>query len=156
MKKIRLLILTVLFAIPFTVQAATSPSVKTLEATTSGSTINYNGTMEDGSTAVMCKLYNSDNEEIDLLSSAVDDHAFSGNFANIASGTYNVACANYEGGEVKKVEVVITDSVTTETTSNNPKTYDAGLTKPIAILTISAIGIVGSIVYLKKKQKTNK
>ena len=107
MKKIGLFILIVLLVIPFSVMAAIKQSVKTLDANASGSTINYSGTMEDGSYAVMCKLYNSSDEELDLLSSSVDNNKFSGRFENLSDGTYNILCANYEGGEIKTVSVVI-------------------------------------------------
>ena len=69
MKKIKLLVLICLFVFPFIrVDAATTPKVLTLEGTTSGTSISYNGTTEEGSTAVMCKLLNTDSEELDMLS----------------------------------------------------------------------------------------
>ena len=101
MKKLYLFLISLLLIIPFSVYAATTPRVLTLTAKSSGTTINYEGTIEEGSHAVMCKLYNSDNQEIDLLSSAVDNKAFEGSFENVEKGKYTVACANYEGGEIK-------------------------------------------------------
>lgn len=144
MKKINLLVFLMILLIPFSVLADTNPSVKTLKTDTKKSTINYNGTMEDGSHAVMCKLYNSKGEEIDLLSSSVEDNKFSGSFTDVSSGTYNVACANYEGGEIKKVEVTVD-------TSKNPKTSDTGIYS-IAMIIMSMFGLFGSALYLKKEK----
>ena len=146
MKKIGLFIVSILLLIPVTTLAATNHKVLTLTAKNSGSTINYDGTTEDGAHAVMCKLYNSDNEEIDLLSSAVDNKSFKGSFTNVSDGTYNIACANYEGGEVKKVEIVINNSV------SNPNTYDAGIRNFVILLVVSILGITGVSIYLKKKK----
>lgn len=146
MKKVYLLILTILFIIPFKVKAATTPRVLTLEAKSTGTTIKYNGTIEEGSHAVMCKLYNSDKEEVDLLSSAVDNKEFSGSFTVSESDKYKVACANYEGGDIKEVEVKMVVDKT------NPPTYDAGITASIIVLAVGIIGIVGVLVYLKKKK----
>ena len=148
MKKLGLFVLSILLVLPFSVNAATLPAVKTLEATVSGSTVSYNGTMEDGSYAVMCKLFDKDDKEVDKLSSQVDSNKFEGSFTKVANGTYNVVCANYEGGDVKKEEVTVTDS--TETPSS-PNTYDAGITTSLIIVGISGIAIVGSVLYLRKK-----
>ena len=154
MKKIKYLIFSVLFLIPVVAYAADNPKVTALTATVSGRTINYSGTMESGAHAVMCKLYSGDNE-IDYLSSAVDSNKFEGSFVVSEVGTYDVKCANYEGGEYKIVEAVVeVESATDEVTAvTSPKTYDAIIIS-IAILAISGIGIAGSFVYYKKsKQK---
>lgn len=150
MKKISLFIVSMLL-IPVSILAATTPKIVTLTAENSGSTVNYSGTTEEGSHAVMCKLYNSDNEEVDLLSSPVDNESFKGSFTNVSNGTYNVACANYEGGEVKKVEVIV-GNVDTESITNNPNTYDAGIRNAIILSIISIVGIVCICIYLKKKK----
>lgn len=152
MKKIYITFLTLLLIIPFSVFASTTPKVLTITAKNIDSEINYTGTTEDGVHAVMCKLFNSDEEEIDMLSSSVDDNSFSGKFTNVSEGKYIVACARYEGGEVKKVDVVVKEVSSTNDNSKNPKTYDAGIAGSIAILVISLTGIVGSTIYLKKKK----
>ena len=144
MKKVLLALL--LIVLPVTVFAAENPSVTKLELTNDKQVITFKGEMEDGSLAVMCKLYNSNNEEIDLLSSAVDNKNFDGSFSNVADGTYNVACANYEGGEVKKVEVVVNN------TASNPNTYDAGISSFIIVSIVSILGIIGISIYMKKKK----
>lgn len=146
MKKISLLILAVLFIVPISVFAASTPRVLTLTAKSNGNTIEYNGTIEPGAYAVMCKLYNSSDEEIDLLSSQVSEEKFSGKFENVAAGKYNVACARYEGGEVKKAEVIVESKA-------NPKTYDAGILGSIILVITSALGLTGTILYLKKLNK---
>lgn len=158
MKK-RFLFLIALLAFPFIfAKAATEPKVLTLNATISGSTINYNGTMEDGSTAVMCKLYDTSDTELDLLSSPVDENEFSGTFNVAANGTYKIRCANYEGGEVKEVTVGAKNSSnsssesSSKTTVSNPKTYDAGIKNSMIMFVISLFGMLGSSLYLKRKE----
>ncbi len=131
MKKLKLFIVSVLLLIPFTVNAA-EPKVTSLDAKVSKNEITYNGTMEDGSTAVMCKLYDSKSNEIDLLSTQVDSNKFEGSFTVSSKGTYKVSCANYEGGEIteKTVEVIKV---------KNPKTGD----KIVLYLVVGIISLVG-------------
>ena len=143
MKKINLLILTILFALPFTVKAASNPKVLTIET-------NDKGTTEDNAHAVMCKLYNSKDEEIDLLSSAVDSKKFNGKFEVKEKGNYKVACANYEGGEIKEAKVTVTESVKDK---YNPNTYDSGIVLYIVLIAAAIIGIVWLIIYKNKKNK---
>lgn len=105
MKKI-LLALSLLLIIPITAFADEElPKVLSLEATAEGVLINYNGTTEADSHAVMCKLYDSKNKEIDMLSVAVDNKKFEGTFTAPKAGEYKVACANYEGGAIKETTV---------------------------------------------------
>lgn len=144
MKKITLFLLLLLI-FPITALAAEKPKVESLTAKASKNEISYEGKMEDGSIAVMCKLFNSKGEEIDLLSSSVDEKAFTGKFSNVKKGSYKVSCANYEGGEIKTVSVKITGT-------NNPVTYDAGIKNNVIVLVASAIGIAGAAIYLKKQK----
>lgn len=147
----KLLILLIAF-IPFTfVNAETKPSVKTLDANVSASKISYSGTMEDGSYAVMCKLFDKDSNEIDMLSSAVDEHKFSGEFTVASAGDYKIICANYEGGATKEVTAsIVIDTVVDEVTPvYNAKTYDA-IVISFVILAICAVGVLYSTNYLLK------
>ena len=148
MKKISLFIVSVLFLIPLSVAAADNPSVKTLEASAKGSTISYNGTMEEGSHAVMCKLFDKDSNELDLLSSAVDSSKFEGSFEVSAEGEYTVYCANYEGGETKNV----TDKVekVDKSTVKNAKTCD-NIMKFVVLSIVSLIGLGFVVIRLKKQ-----
>lgn len=172
MKKISLFVISILLIVPMSVLAA-EINVKTLKATATGTTINYNGTMEDGSYAVMCKLY-KDDEELDLLSSAVENNSFEGSFTAPSSGEYKVYCANYEGGEIKSVDVTVknnktetveettteevkTDDVVATKTSvkeedkkSNPKTYD-GIMIFVSLLVVAIIGFTVT-VFLKKRK----
>ena len=130
--------------------------------------------MEDGSTAVMCKLVDSSEKEKDLLSSAVDNAAFSGSFENVPNGTYNVTCANYSGGDWKKVQVEVKDSTVIDTEevvndensknsvdptgkskSPNPKTYDEGIGKYTIYLGICLTRFVLALGYIVKRKKAN-
>ncbi len=164
MKKNYLIIFTLLLFIPFSVLAAT-PKVLTVTAENSGSDINYSGTTEDGISAVMCKLYDANDVDLDSLSSSVSDNAFSGSFTDLEDGTYSVGCARYEGGEITKATVVVGDGSSTvsddtnvasdnskKTTANNPKTYDEGIRNSLILFVICAAGVIGSIIYLKRRK----
>ena len=143
------LIVLALLLFPLGVFAATTPRVLSVEAEAEESTVKYQGTTEDGVTAVMCKLLNTDNEEVDKLSSAVDNKTFAAEFEKVDKGTYTVSCAKYEGGEFATSNEV---TIVAEIQSNNPQTYDGGIIASIAILTISVLGITGGLIYLKKKR----
>ena len=119
MKKLKLFILTLLLILPFSVLAISYPKVLTLTAEVDGNKINYSGTIETGSHAVMCKLYNSQDEEIDKLSVAVNNFEFEGMFTTTTTGNYKVACANYEGGEIKTTNVSIEEEPTYYTVTFN-------------------------------------
>ena len=157
MKKLGLL-LCGLFILPFGVFAASNPKVTEINSKVEGNIISYTGTTETGSHAVMCKLYNSKDEEIDLLSTAVDNTKFEGEFIVSEIGTYTLECANYEGGELKKVDVVV-EKITDEKNNaeNNPKTGD-NYVSLIIILGVSVIGLALCAIYFKSKQvkKINK
>lgn len=148
MKKINLLILTILLIVPFYVKAATTPKVLTLEVSADGNVIKYKGTTEEDVHAVMCKLYNADKEEVDLLSSAVDSKEFTGTFSVKKKEEYKVACANYDGGEIKEAKVTVTESA-----KDNPDTYDSGIVLYVVLIIAGVIGIIWLIVYKKKQKK---
>jgi len=156
MKKIFLII--ALFIIPTCVFAADLPKVTKLDAILSNKEIKYNGEVEEGSYAVMCKLL-SDEEEIDLLSSPVSDNKFDGSFTVSDNGDYEIACANYEGGEIKKVSVTTDDKTKEEETKEevkdevkeaNPKTGD----NIVTYVTLGILSLIGlsSIIYLKMRK----
>ena len=111
MKKLSLWLFSLLLLIPFTVKAD-NPKVKTLSTENNGFEIIFNGTIENDSHAVMCKLYDNNEKEIDLLSVEVDKGAFNGSFVVSDKGKYTITCANYEGGEIKNVDTEIKDFVT--------------------------------------------
>ena len=140
MKKLVIFVLLIIF--PFTVNAATlNVNVKSLVAKAESKTIKYNGEMEEDSHAVMCKLYKGD-DEVDYLSSAVDEHKFEGSFTVTSAGKYTVTCANYEGGDIKSTEVEVVEEKT-------PATSDKVLGY-IALFLLSAIAVVGLVIYHKK------
>ena len=145
MRKIMFL-LVALFIVPTCIFAATSPEVIKLDATVSGKDIKYNGETTDGAYAVMCKLFNSKDEELDMLSSPVDDNKFDGTFTVTENGDYRVACAIYEGGEFKNVNVTVSDA---ETKAKNPKTADNVLSY-IIILT-GCITLLGASYLVRKR-----
>lgn len=162
MKKLSLFIASILFLIPLSVSAA-EPKVKSLDASVSGTKISYNGTMEDGSHAVMCKLYDKESNEIDLLSSAVDNSKFEGSFIVSNKGEYKVACANYEGGKITEKSVVVDEEkiedetketeetkTTDKSTTKSPKTGDK-IMLYVSLAIISLIGVGYLVIRLKKQ-----
>ena len=159
MKKVALFIISLLLIIPFTVKAL-DPSVTNVNADVNGSTINYAGTAEDGVIAVMCKLYDSNNNELDKFSIAVSENAFSGTFEVESNGEYKVSCARFEGGAVKSATVTVAgaSTVTTTTTANvaqtskNPKTND-GILNYVYILVVGVIGMIFGALYIRKTKK---
>lgn len=158
MKKGHLLILSLL-VIPFGVLAA-NPKVLTLTGEDKAGTIEYSGTTEEGSHAVMCKLFNEESEQVDLLSTAVDNKSFTGSFKDVKEGKYTLYCANYEGGEITKTEITVsskTEEVKEETKEEtvekkeekNPKTND-NIKTYIITLGLSMITLTGTTIYQKK------
>lgn len=115
MKKVLVLLLALV--LPVTVFAAEAPKVTKLELSNNKTVITFKGEIEDDSVAVMCKLYDSKNEEIDLFSTSVSENKFEGTFTISNNDTYKVACANYDGGEIKAETIKVSDIV-------NPKTGD--------------------------------
>lgn len=145
MKKI--IVLLILLVLPVTVFAAEAPKVTKLELKNDKQVITYTGEMEAGSLAVMCKLYNSNNEELDYLSSAVDTNKFEGKFTISTNDTYKVSCANYEGGEIKSETIKVANA--------NPKTGD----NVFIYCTVLAVCIASLFIaysyprFIKKKGK---
>ena len=146
MNRISSLLLVLLLVFPVFVDA--KPKVNTLEVKVDGSKINYSGTMEDGSYAVMCKLYSEDTE-LDMLSSEVSENKFEGDFTVAKNGTYMVYCANYEGGDIKSAEAVVSDA------SNNPKTGDNILLYASVLLGSALVVTATGTVLVKRKLKRN-
>ena len=141
MKKVLLVLL--LLILPVTVFAAEAPKVTKLELKNDKQVITYTGEMEDGSLAVMCKLYNSKDEEIDYLSSEVNEHKFEGTFTVTKNDTYKVSCANYEGGDIKSDTVKVTKA-------KNPKTGDTMLLY-VALGVVSVVALIGCVRFAKEK-----
>ena len=144
MKKI-LCLLAVLLMLPITVFAA-NPAVLTLDAKADNLIINYTGTVETGSTAVICELYDSSDVKVDYFSSEVNNGAFEGSVTSPKAGTYKLRCAHFEGGAVKEVEVSTVNTA-------NPSTGDPIFTY-IAIGAVALI-VVGIIVVILSKKKKN-
>ena len=117
MKKKLILVFSLLLILPLMVKAEAGTDVKTLEATLQKNTINFSGTTQDDSVAVMCKLLNNQ-EEIDMLSVEVDSASFSGSFVAPSTGSYTVSCANYEGGVIKTADVTVTQMAVYTVTFN--------------------------------------
>ena len=168
MKKISLFIIGLLFLFSIGVYAADDPNVDTVSANVDGTTINYSGTTVNGSTAVVCKLYDSNNEELKTYSTAVSNDSFSGSFQVTSNGDYTVTCANYEGGEKKSATATVTDSTNNDSNSNtnsnsnsssnsssnknnseNPKTLD-NISLFVVLFSMSALLVVGLLLAKKK------
>lgn len=117
MKKKLLLVFSLLLILPLTVRAEAGTNVKTVEATVNKNTITFNGTTQDDSVAVMCKLL-SGNSEVDKLSVEVNATVFTGSFVAEETGSYTVACANYDGGTIVTDEAVVSTMATFTVTFN--------------------------------------
>ena len=145
------------FALIFAVNASALPAVKTLDATADGAEISYSGTIEDGSYAVMCKLYNGEGE-VDMLSTEVDGGKFSGSFTAPTAGEYKVYCANYEGGDILSADVVaekgadVAPEEVAEESVETPKTLDSGIILPIAVLVLCGL-VLGFVALTNRKKK---
>ncbi len=137
-------LLIVLLVIPFVVNAAET-DVVSLDATVSGGKISYEGTTGEESVAVTCKLYNSEGKEIDVLSSQVDEKAFTGSFTVTSKGNYEVACANYEGGDFVKKSVTVKEV-------SNPKTGDNIVTY-VSLAVVSLVAILLFALKIKNSKK---
>ena len=151
MKKL-LFLLVALFIVPTCILAATSPEITKLDAKVSGKDIKYNGETTDGAYAVMCKLLNSKDEELDLLSSPVSENKFDGTFTVAENGDYKVACAIYEGGNFKTVNVTISaeeSKETKEVKESNPKTADNVLS--YIIILSGCITLLGASILVRKR-----
>ena len=126
MKK-RYLLLFLLLILPISVFAEAGTEVKTLEANKTNNTITFNGTTQDDTVAVMCKLYDNEDNEIDMLSVEVEDNkTFEGSFVTTQTGTFNVACANYEGGDfvIANITVDTLAKLTVEFNTKGGSTID--------------------------------
>lgn len=123
MKKIILALL--IFVLPVTVFAAVPPIVSKLELSNDKGVIKFIGETAlppeysngEPSYAVMCKLFNSEEDQIDILSVEVNEDKFEGSFTVTKNDTYTVYCANYDAGEIKSESIKVDDIV-------NPKTGD--------------------------------
>lgn len=146
-----ILLVLALFIVPFAyVNAATSSNVLTVEATQANGEISYTGTTEDGVVAVSCILLDSNNNEVDFVSSSVYNKAFSDKFV-AEEGNYTIKCANYNGGSF------VTDTVTTNKTTKvekAPKTLDSVSFYVIALV-ISVIALLVIALFVKKKHLKN-
>lgn len=152
MKKNCLILILGLLFIPIFVNAA-NPKVTSLKVSSDGYNIKYSGITENGSHAVMCKLFDKDSNEIDQLSSAVDNKQFKGELLANEDGSYTLSCANYEGGDFNSVNVTIsTKEEKSDVNIKNPKTIDNILIY-LGIALIAVIGIISTKIYFKKKIK---
>jgi len=141
MKKIVVFLL--LLILPVTAFAL--PAVTELELSNEKNVITFKGETEDGSVAVMCKLYNSKDEEIDLLSTEVNENKFEGTFTVTKNDTYTVYCANYEGGDIVKKSVTVKDIA-------NPKTGD-NIVIYISLAVVSLMAIILIALKFKNSKK---
>ena len=91
----------------------------------------------------MCKLYNSSNEESDMVSVEVSEKKFEGYFTVTKNDTYKVSCAKYEGGDIKSDTVKVTKA-------KNPKTGDTMLLY-VALGVVSVVALIGCVRFAKEK-----
>ena len=99
MKKL-LYSLLIILLIPLSVKALNNEEVLSVDVEINDNVISFTGTTESDSHAVMCKLYDSNNEEVAKFSVEVSNQNFAGNFIAPEIDTYKVSCANYSGGTI--------------------------------------------------------
>lgn len=110
MKKI--LTLLVLLLIAPIIVLADEPKVTSVDVTKSSNVITFSGETDPGLLAVMCKLLDDGDHEVNMKSVEVDNNAFEGTITAPAVGEYTVACANYDGGEITVSEPITITEVT--------------------------------------------
>ena len=131
MKKVLFSLLLIMLIIPLGVRAEAGVNVKTVTATVDDNTILFEGTTQDDSVAVMCKLYDDSQPpvEVDKFSVEVENGTFAGMFIAAATGNYTVSCANYDGGTIVSDDAVVETMYSTgkDINSRYRETAEAGL-----------------------------
>lgn len=107
MKKILYSLFLLVVLIPLGVRALENTDVSILNVEVNNNVISFNGAAGPESFAVMCKLYNSNEEEVAKYSVEVSNQTFAGNFIAPQIGNYTVSCANYSGGTIVSRPAVV-------------------------------------------------
>ena len=178
--KIIKMVFAIIIALMILIPKVQAKTINTLNATQSNGKINVSGTTEDGVLAVAILVYDSTGSNLITMqtTSVESDNTYSDSIT-IASGTYVVKVADYDGGEyiTKKVTEetkkdekpdanTITDNTitntdttventTTDTNKTNPKTGDNIILFAI-IFIIALTGLVGTVIINKKRAKNSK
>lgn len=150
MKKIILsLFIVILTIIVFPFEDVLAKDITSLNVDSDNDRINVNGTTEDGVLAIAVLVYSEDSLiHMETCSSGGSEYVCELN-KSFETGDYIVKVADYDGGDyISKDVKVINDEPVDE---KNPQTYDRGILKYIGIFVISLLGIVFSIVKIKKK-----
>lgn len=156
LSKYLLIIMLSLFIIPLVNVNAASLDVKTINATINNNKISVDGTVDNGVLAVVILVYEEDGTTlVTMKTTSVDSNDKYSDTIEVTSGKkYVVKAANYDGGTyvTTKVDGSINKNNNSNNSSNekNPQTYD-GIMTWIVIGLVSISGIVGTIVYRKKK-----
>ena len=135
MKKYLFTLLSLFLIVPIMV-FADEPRVLTLNTEVSSNAVTFSGTVESGSHAVMCKLYDNNNHEKDMLSVGVNNGAFEGSFEITENGNYKVSCANYEGGAIKSDTATAT-AVIPEAPVTHTITFNTNGGSNVAAITVN-------------------
>lgn len=147
--KYLLVIMLSLFVIPFVSVKAASLNVKTINASIINNQLSVDGTVDNGVLAVAILVYEEDGTTlVTMKTTSVDSNDKYSDTIEVTSGKkYVVKSANYDGGTYVTTEV---DGTVNNDNEKNPQTYD-GLMTWIILSLLSLGGIVGTIVYRKKK-----
>lgn len=181
--KIIITVFAIIIALMILIPKVQAKTINTLNVTESNGKINVSGTTEDGVLAVAIMVY--DSTESNLITMQTTSVGSDNNYSDtitIASGTYVIKVADYDGGEyiTKKVteetkkedEKTETNTITENTITNtdttventatdtntisvNPKTGDNIILFAI-IFIIALTGLVGTVIINKKRTKNSK
>lgn len=146
MKKILLFVIAVFLVLPMTCNA--SSDITNLSASYSNKNVIVTGSTSDSILAVAVMLYDGTGTNVlRMVTDSVSNDTFDTTIdsINLEAGTYIVKVANYEGGDYYETSFkVSTQSI------DNPQTND-NILKSIVISVVSILGIIGCIVFLKKR-----
>lgn len=144
--------LTILF--PFNADAK---NISSLDVTSSNNKLKVFGTTEDGVLAIAVMVYSGENLE-HLQTCSSDGNKFSCELnKTFETGEYIIKVADYNGGTYSTKNIsIIKDANGTNglENENNPQTLD-NILLYVGLGGISTLGIIGSILFLKQKKKTN-
>lgn len=146
MKKIlSVLFIGLITILPLNVNAK---NISTLDVTSKDNKISVSGTTENGVLAIAVLVYLND-DLIHMETCSNNNNKYSCELTkSFEKGEYIIKVADYEGGDY------ISKNININITENNPQTGD-NIINSIIIGGLSILGIIGSIIYFKKKENYN-
>lgn len=105
-------------------KSVSAANIESVTATGNSSSAIVSGVAQDGVTAVSIFVYDSESGDLVIIESAEvsNYHTFSHNI-RLASGTYKIKVADYEGGPFKETEVTVQAAIPPHIPSNPTEDY---------------------------------